>query len=37
MPVGRSLTFRIAPETDVLGALRRLRDGVSVDLALLGV
>jgi putative iron-dependent peroxidase len=36
-PVGRSLTFRIAPETDVLGALRRLRDGFSVDCGTIGI
>lgn len=30
-PVGRTLTFRIAPETDLKGALRRLRDGLSID------
>ncbi|MDY7232735.1 Dyp-type peroxidase [Hyalangium rubrum] len=35
--VGRSLTFRIAPETDVLGALRRLRDGVSLDCGVIGI
>lgn len=30
-PVGRTLTFRIAPETDLEGALRRIRDGLSID------
>ena len=35
--VGRLLTFRIAPETDVLGALRRLRDGVSLDCGVIGI
>lgn len=30
-PVGRTLTFRIAPETDLKGALRRIRDGLSID------
>lgn len=36
-PVGRTLTFRIAPETDVLGALRRLRDGLSIDCGVIGI
>src|SRR5262245_31094957 len=36
-PVGRSLTFSIAPETDVLGALRRLRDGLSLDCGVIGI
>jgi len=35
--VGRSLHFRIAPETDVLGALRRLREGLSVDCGVIGI
>lgn len=35
--VGRTLTFRIAPETDVLGALRRLRDGLSLDCGVIGI
>ncbi|WP_224243167.1 Dyp-type peroxidase [Hyalangium gracile] len=35
--VGRTLTFRIAPETDVLGALRRLRDGISMDCGVIGI
>ena len=30
-PVGRTLLFRIAPQSDVPSALRRLRDGLSVD------
>jgi putative iron-dependent peroxidase len=34
--VGRTLTFRVAPETDVLGALRRLRDGLSLDCGVVG-
>ena len=34
--VGRSLTFRIAPDTDVRGALRCLRDGLSVDCGVVG-
>jgi putative iron-dependent peroxidase len=36
-PVGRTLTFRIAPETDVAGALRRLRDGLSLDCGVVGI
>ncbi|HEX8618297.1 MAG TPA: Dyp-type peroxidase [Thermoanaerobaculia bacterium] len=35
--VGRSLTFRIAPETDVPDALRRLRDGLSIDCGVVGI
>lgn len=35
--VGRTLTFRIAPESDVVGALRRLREGVSLDCGVIGV
>jgi putative iron-dependent peroxidase len=34
--VGRSLTFRIAPDTDVRDALRCLRDGLSVDCGVVG-
>lgn len=34
---GRSLTFRIAPETDVKAALRRLRDGLSIDCGVVGI
>lgn len=36
-PVGRTLLFRIAPESDVAGALRRLRDGFSIDCGTVGV
>jgi putative iron-dependent peroxidase len=35
--VGRSLTFRIAPETDVPNALRRLRDGLSIECGVVGI
>ncbi|MFL5348215.1 MAG: Dyp-type peroxidase [Hyalangium sp.] len=35
--VGRTLTFRIAPESDVLGALRRLREGLSLDCGVIGI
>lgn len=35
--VGRSLTFRVAPETDVAAALRRLRDGLSPDCGVVGI
>ena len=35
--VGRSLTFRIAPETDVKAALRRLRDGLSLEAGVVGI
>ncbi|HEX8254028.1 MAG TPA: Dyp-type peroxidase [Thermoanaerobaculia bacterium] len=35
--VGRSLTFRIAPETDIPEALRRLRDGLSLDCGVVGI
>jgi putative iron-dependent peroxidase len=35
-PVGRSLTFRIAPETDVRKAMRCLREGLSVDCGVVG-
>ena len=34
--VGRSLTFRIAPDSDVRRALRCLRDGLSVDCGVVG-
>jgi porphyrinogen peroxidase len=34
--VGRSLTFRIAPGTDVRSALRCLRDGLSIDCGVVG-
>jgi putative iron-dependent peroxidase len=36
-PVGRSLTFRIAPGTDVRRALARLRDGLSIDCGIVGI
>lgn len=36
-PVGRTLLFRVAPETDVAGALRRLRDGLSLDCGVIGL
>jgi len=35
--VGRSLTFRVAPETDIPNALRRLRDGFSPDCGVVGI
>ncbi|HEV7763908.1 MAG TPA: Dyp-type peroxidase [Thermoanaerobaculia bacterium] len=35
--VGRSLTFRIAPDADLRGALRRLRDGLSIDCGVIGL
>jgi putative iron-dependent peroxidase len=35
--VGRSLTFRVAPETDIADALRRLRDGLSPDCGVVGI
>jgi putative iron-dependent peroxidase len=35
--VGRSLTFRVAPETDIPNALRRLRDGLSLDCGVVGI
>jgi porphyrinogen peroxidase len=35
--VGRSLTFRVAPETDIAEALRRLRDGLSPDCGVVGI
>jgi porphyrinogen peroxidase len=35
--VGRSLTFRIAPGTDVRSALERLRDGLSIDCGVVGI
>jgi putative iron-dependent peroxidase len=34
--VGRSLTFRIAPEADMRKAMRCLRDGLSVDCGVVG-
>jgi putative iron-dependent peroxidase len=36
-PVGRTLTFRIAPGTDTRGALRRLRNGLSLDCGVIGI
>jgi putative iron-dependent peroxidase len=36
-PVGRSLTFRIAPDTDIANALRRLRDGLALDCGVVGI
>lgn len=36
-PVGRTLLFRIAPQSDVPAALRRLRDGLSVDCGTVGI
>ncbi|HVG25351.1 MAG TPA: peroxidase, partial [Thermoanaerobaculia bacterium] len=35
--VGRSLLFRIAPEGDVAGALRKLRDGIDADCGVIGI
>ena len=36
-PVGRTLLFRIAPQSDVRAALRKLRDGLSLDCGTVGV
>lgn len=36
-PVRRSLTFRIAPGTDVAQALRTLRDGLPIDCGVAGI
>lgn len=36
-PVGRTLLFRIAPQSDVVAALHRLRDGFSIDCGTIGV
>lgn len=36
-PVGRTLTFCVAPESDVPGALRRLREGYSADSGVIGI
>jgi putative iron-dependent peroxidase len=36
-PVGRTLTFRVAPETDVADALRRVRDGFPIDCGVIGI
>jgi putative iron-dependent peroxidase len=35
--VGRALSFRIAPDTDVAAALMRLRDGLSLQAAVIGI
>ncbi|HEY0160188.1 MAG TPA: Dyp-type peroxidase [Thermoanaerobaculia bacterium] len=35
--VGRSLTFRVAPDTDVADALRRLRERYPVDCGVMGI
>ncbi len=34
---GRSLVFRVAPETDLAEALRRVRDGFSIDCGVIGI
>lgn len=36
-PVGRTLTFRVAPETDLVAALRRVRDGFPIDCGVIGI
>jgi putative iron-dependent peroxidase len=36
-PLGRSLTFRLPPDTDPRPALRRLRDGFSLDWGVVGL
>lgn len=36
-PVGRTLLFRIAPQSDVPAALRRLRDGLSLECGVVGI
>ena len=36
-PVGRTLLFRIAPQSDVSAALRRLREGLSLDCGTVGI
>ena len=36
-PVGRALSFRIAPETDVAAALTRLRDGFPPEAGVVGI
>jgi porphyrinogen peroxidase len=36
-PVGRTLLFRIAPQSDVCAALRRLREGLSLDCGTIGI
>lgn len=35
--VGRTLAFRVAPETDLKAALRRVRDGFSVECGVIGI
>ena len=36
-PVGRTLLFRIAPQSDVPEALRKLREGLSLDCGVIGI
>jgi putative iron-dependent peroxidase len=36
-PVGRTLAFRVAPESDVAGALRNVRDRFSIDCGVIGI
>ncbi|HET8775506.1 MAG TPA: Dyp-type peroxidase [Thermoanaerobaculia bacterium] len=36
-PVGRTLLFRIAPQSDVQAALRRLQEGLSLDCGVVGI
>lgn len=36
-PVGRTLLFRIAPQSDVRAALRRLQEGLSLDCGVVGI
>lgn len=36
-PVGRTLLFRIAPQSDVPAALRRLQKGLSLDCGIVGI
>lgn len=36
-PVGRTLVFRVAPETDLVSALQRVRDGFSIDCGVIGI
>jgi putative iron-dependent peroxidase len=35
--VARSLTFRVAPESDIKGALRNLRDQFPIDCGIVGI
>ncbi|MFL6248104.1 MAG: Dyp-type peroxidase [Thermoanaerobaculia bacterium] len=35
--VGRTLAFRVAPETDLVKALRRVRDGFSIECGVIGI